>query len=163
MQEAFGRDILKQLFSEKIFSISEYEPVRLMNLERQEVDAARLLVVLKEMQDKEMGSAIELARKMVDWLGLKREEVAFINIAENQVSFTHILSKKSITEIICCGISPAEIGLQIEHLPNMIIRFMHCKLIFTSSFSEMRRNEALKQQFFNEARKMFDLPKASKS
>ncbi|MGB3076613.1 MAG: hypothetical protein WBB36_14895, partial [Chitinophagales bacterium] len=76
------------------------------------------------------------------------------------LSFRDLSVTQGIVNMICCGVTPADLTLNIDYEVNKGIRFMNCNLLFTVSFAEVQKNEMLKKDFFNEAGKLFNHLKA---
>lgn len=160
-------EMFQQLFNNEIF-IAEEEDDELDSfcLAEKPADKIRVLVLLNdELNKTASASDIELLVKIADFKDyhLTREEVAVMNLAHQTVSLNSLKKNFSSANILCFGISPAEIGLQIDPRMNQLINFSGVNFVFTSALQEISKNEKLKKQFFIEALKpMFSLPNQGK-
>src|SRR4030095_6263376 len=102
MNEDKEEIILKHLFPKTFYTGKDYEPMTLVDLDGKENPFPKLLFLVKDNGEggfKE--NEIELLKKMVDWIGIKRNEVAVLNAPEGPVSFLRLRSFHRVENIIC--------------------------------------------------------------
>ncbi len=147
--------MLGRLYNTTLYAVHEYTTVKLQNLNGVETSFPKLLIILNNQHTREIASSdIELLAKMADWLGISKDAVALLG-NHNLPSFRHLYSHQHIRNIILYGITPDEIGLQLELRMNKAFSFMECKMLFTASFAEVQNDKKLKNDFFNELRNSF--------
>ena len=154
--------MLEHIFEKDIFVVEEGDQViNSFCLAEKPAHKIKLLVLLNDaLNEKASKSDIELLNKIADFKDyhLAREEVVVLNLAHQRVWWKQLTKKISAPNILCFGISPAEIGLQIESRENRLMRFSGINFVFTSSLQQISKDEKLKKQFFVEALKpMFSL------
>jgi hypothetical protein len=166
MNEEQNQEMFERIFNTEIFIVDE-EPhvIHSFCLAERQAGKIKLLVMLNDvMNEKASPSDIELLNKIADFkeYHLTREEVVILNLAHQTVSLKQLTKEFSSPNILCFGISPSEIGLQIEARSNQPILFCGVNFIFTSTLHQISRDEKLKKQFFLEALKpMFSLSNQS--
>src|SRR6185295_12584739 len=156
--EEMNREIFEHLFDTEIFTVKEDgdNEVHSFCLAERPAGRIKLLVLLNdEMNEKASSSDIELLNKIADFkeYHVTREEVAVLNLAHQTVSLKQLIKSFSSPNILCFGISPAELGLQIDSRNNQLMHFRGVNFVFTSSLQQISKNEKLKKQFFLEALK----------
>ena len=166
MKEEYDHEMLERIFNSEIFIVDEGPHLihSFCLAERQEGKIKLLVLLNDEMNENASPSDIELLNKIADFKDyqLTREEVVVLNLAHQTVSLKQLTKEFSSPNILCFGISPSEIGLQIEARSNQPVQFCGVNFIFTSTLQQISRDEKLKKQFFLEALKpMFSLPNQS--
>jgi hypothetical protein len=166
MNEELNHAMLEHIFEKDIFVVEECDTViNSFCLAESPPNKIKLLVLLNDaMNEKASVTDIELLNKIADFkeYHLTREEVVVLNLAHQTVSWKQLTKNFSSPNIICFGISPGEIGLQIETRSNHLIRFDSVNFIFTSTLQQIAKDQKLKKQFFIEALKpMFSLSNQS--
>ncbi|MEP7129202.1 MAG: hypothetical protein ABI729_10055 [Chitinophagales bacterium] len=157
MQEIGSAGLFSHLFTKPIYTLAEPVSIKFKNLEHKSVESPQLLFLFKNAFNQEIPeSDFELLRKMAAWLGVAGDNTACHLCNGKNLSFRELTVTQGIENIIGCGITPADITLNIDYEINRAIRFMNCKLLFTVSFAEVQKNEMLKKEFFNEAGKLFN-------
>jgi hypothetical protein len=149
---------IPEIFDTPLFTVAE--PVKPSMVPLAEPREKNRLVFILENPQEEVCSAAEmdLLCKIADWkeLKMKRTEAAVVNCARQPVVFTELLRSVRLKNVICFGVPPKNIGLQIEATDTGLISFRGIQFIFTSSLSTLNANNHLKQKFFREAlRPMF--------
>ncbi len=146
----FGR-----LYNTTLYAVHEYTTVKLQNLNGVETSFPKLLIILNNQQTQEIASSdIDLLSKMANWLGIDKDSVALIG-NHNLPSFRQLRTHQGIRNMILYGITPDEIGLQIDFKINKSFFFMNCRMLFTALFTEVQNDKNLKNEFFNELKNSF--------
>ena len=149
-------ELLSQLFNTDIFLIQEKGKSEAFCLAEKPADKTAVLILLNEEPQQTLSPAsLESLLKIADFkeYHLTRDQIRVLNLNNQNTTFLELQKEFSALNIICFGVEPAEIGLQIETEQNKVIRFMGINLVFTSSLDEISKNEKLKRQFFIEALK----------
>jgi len=156
MMEEADTNVFTHLFPKMIYALPDTKPLTLSNLEKITVQSPKLLLLFKNSYHQSIPeNDLELLKKMVDWMGVQRSDVAFFLISNEPVSFMDLRNNHQIENIICYGVTPTDIGLQLEFGINKPVRFMNCNLIFTAPFDEVQKKEPLKKEFFDRVSKLF--------
>lgn len=158
MQEAAATtDFFTYLYQKPLYITPEPVSLHLINLENNSIASPKLLLLLKNAFNQDIAASdFELLKKMADWMRIEKKEVAVCLVKEEQFSFPELRTKHAIENMICYGVTPAAIGLNIEYRINKPVRFMNCRMIFTAPFAEVQKNSVIKTQFFSEAGKLFN-------
>ena len=157
MSEEINHEMFQHLFNTELFVPKENDvDVISFCLAEKPADKIKLLVLVKdEINERASSGDIELLNKIADFKDyhLTREEVVVLNLSHQTVSMKQLIQKFSSPNILCFGIAPAEIGLQIEFRTNKIVHFAGVNFVFTSSLQQISKDEKLKKHFFLEALK----------
>jgi hypothetical protein len=157
-------DVMLHLFTKTIFAADENADAEFINLESQKNEFPLLLLLLNNISASGISEAdLELLKKMADWLGIPKSEVVALNLSGITTSFQFLVIKHRIENIICYGLAPNDIGLQLDFRINEPLRFMGCRLLFTAPFFEIQQKGALKNKFFDAAKRSFSHLKGKQS
>ncbi len=144
------------LFTKPIYAANESITPSLTGLDGAVMKAPQLLFVLRNALNQPVTEEdFEMLKKMADWTGLTRNDVACYLMQDAFLNFNQINAVYGFSYFICFGAIPADLGLHIDHKLNVMIRFMESTLLFTAPFAEVQKNEKLKKEFFHVAEKMF--------
>lgn len=164
MQEEQTMSLYGYLFSKPIYVANESIAPELTDLDGVPMKAPKLLFVLRNAMNHPISAEdLDLLKKMADWTGLERNEVACYLMQDELLNFNKIRLVYGFTCFICFGAIPADLGLNIDHKLNAMIRFMDGILLFTAPFAEVQKNEKLKKEFFHVAGNMFSHLRKKKS
>ncbi|MBX7108104.1 MAG: hypothetical protein K1X61_05590 [Chitinophagales bacterium] len=155
-ENATGTAWLTHLYPHPVYLATEPATPSLLNLNRQPVEYPVLLLVLKNAFNQEIAeSDFVLLRKLTEWLGVANDKVAWHLMAEATIAFNDLKLKYKVENIICYGATPADLGLNMDYQLNRTIQFLGCNILFTSSFAEVQKNEAMKKLFFEQVKLFF--------
>lgn len=156
MMEQTDTDILTHLFPKMIYALPDTTPLTFSSLENKPVQSPKLLLLFKHSYHQSIPeNDISLLIKMVDWMGVPRDEVAVFLMGNGPLSFLELKNNHQVENVICYGVTPNDIGLQLEFHVNKPVRFMNCNMIFTGTFDEVQKKDPLKKEFFDAAGKLF--------
>ena len=164
MEDVETMSLYRHLFTKPIYAGIECITPALTDLDGAALKAPKLLFVLRNAMNQPMSAEdLDLLKKMADWTGLERNDVACYLMQDEMLNFNKIRLVYGFTCFICFGAIPADLGLNIDHKVNGMIRFMDGILIFTAPFAEVQINEKLKKDFFHVAGNMFSHLRKKKS
>lgn len=156
MAEDLNVETMQQLFRLNLYMPIEAEGMDWFSLGENSSRSIKLIFLIRDLINKKGDRTdIDLLNKIADFkeYGLKREEVIVINLVHQSASFLQLKKKFGAVQIVAFGITPNELSLQVDVLPNILFSFRETKLIFTSSLKEIMKDEKLKNQFFREGLK----------
>ena len=83
------------------------------------------------------------------------DSVFMLNVAEKNVGLSNLTQTIEANKLICFGITPAQIHLNIEHILYKVIHLSGVAMLFADQLENIERDVAKKKMLWGELQKMF--------